>query len=216
MKEINDTDKRNKQKKTRIAAAAVLLLLTVITAALFLRIRNSVIIKPVQEYLPDSVACFYQKDPLWAEDTLGGSSYSIKKSGCLISCIASALIMQDMVPEAVPDMNPGSLNRFFSERKVYDEEGNVQWEMMEQALDAQVVRKQAGELAKGELDGLLAQGCYPIVRVRVNGLGNSHYVLIVKSDGNQFWCMDSLDKELRLFPMSSYGSRIYAVRYIQA
>ena len=53
-----------------------------------------------------------------------------------------------------------------------------------------------------------------IVRVRVKGLGNFHYVLLVKCQDGQFWCMDPLHAEEELVPLSAFGNRIYAIRYL--
>ena len=58
----------------------------------------------------------------------------------------------------------------------------------------------------------LKDGKYPIVRVRMYGLGNFHYVLIVKAEDGEFYCMDPLKDGL--IPLSDYGNRVYAVRCV--
>ena len=60
----------------------------------------------------------------------------------------------------------------------------------------------------------LAKRIFPIVRVRVNGSGSFHYVLIVNSDGKEFRCMDPMNPSDSLVPLSDFGNCIYAVRYI--
>lgn len=49
-----------------------------------------------------------------------------------------------------------------------------------------------------------------IDRMMKNGLGNFHYMLIVKAENGEFYCMDSLEDELT--ELSRYGNRVYAVR----
>lgn len=64
------------------------------------------------------------------------------------------------------------------------------------------------------LEKLLAKRIFPIVRVRVNGSGSFHYVLIVNSNGKEFRCMDPMNPSDSLVPLSDFGNRIYAVRYV--
>ena len=58
----------------------------------------------------------------------------------------------------------------------------------------------------------LNDGKYPIVRVRMSGVGNFHYVLIVGAKEDVYICMEPLEDELTA--LSKYGNRIYAVRCV--
>ena len=78
-----------------------------------------------------------------------------------------------------------------------------------------IVRKQASALSAGEIDHLLEQGCYPIARVRVAGLGNYHFVLIVGAQDGEYLCMDTLNEKEEVVPLSKFWNRIYAVRYVK-
>lgn len=60
----------------------------------------------------------------------------------------------------------------------------------------------------------LRRKIYPIVRVRMKGLGNFHYVLIVGAENGTFLCMDPLNEQGEVVPLSEFGNRVYAVRYI--
>ena len=123
--------------------------------------------------------------------------------------------MQDIaVPDNERAITPGILNEYLSEQGVYDAEGNIQWDALEQALGVDIIRQQASELSNGELDTLLSEGAFPIVFVRVNGVGNFHFVLITGSRDGEFLCMDPLNEKQVEVPLSRYGNRIYAVRYI--
>lgn len=53
---------------------------------------------------------------------MGESSYTMKTSGCLVTCIATASSI-----ETREMITPGELNRIFSAHNVYDSEGNIQW-----------------------------------------------------------------------------------------
>lgn len=168
------------------------------------------------EYAPENVVFFYQKDDAWKADKLGDSQYTVDGSGCLTCCVAAVLQMQGFSVDGLSaDADAGEVNQFFSEQGVYDNEGNLQWDMLEQVTGVSVTKKDASELADEELDKHLEDGCYPIVRVRVGGDGSYHYVLIVSSEDGEYWCMDPLENAETLVPLSEFGGKIYAVRFLQ-
>ena len=173
-------------------------------------------VETAQVHMPENVVCFYQKDDVWKTEHLGESKYTMADSGCLTCCVAAAFQMQEISVDGLAEnANAGTVNQFFSEQGVYDGEGNLQWNMLEKSTGVSVVQKDAGELADGELDAILESGSYPIVRVRVGGVGSYHYVLIVGSADGTYQCMDPLEQEEKLVPLSAFGETIYAVRYLQ-
>ncbi len=62
------------------------------------------------------------------------------------------------------------------------------------------------------IEQCLAAGHYPIVRVRMHGLGSYHYVLVVGTEEGDYVCMDPLEDSLTR--LSDYLSRVYAVRVV--
>ena len=114
------------RKRKRFQFFIVLLLLGILlilfAAVLLLRLRGSVALKPSKLELPaQSITAYRQDEAAWADDLLGESSYTMASSGCLVTCIASAVSM-----ETGTAITPGSLNAIFSENHVYDSEGNIQ------------------------------------------------------------------------------------------
>ncbi len=212
-----------KKKTIAIIVVCVACILLAIPVGYKILIRGSIQVESKTDYTADEIVYFLQKDPQWGNDNLGGSSYTMASSGCLTTCIAVELQMQDI---AVPDIQkttnsdnektitPGILNGYFSEQAVYDAEGNIQWDALEQALDIEVVRRQASELDSDELDALLSEGIYPIVLVRLNGWGHFHFVLITGSRDGEFLCMDPLNAKQDEVTLSRYGNRIYALRHL--
>lgn len=184
---------------------------------LFLRVRGSISIKPEKDFqIPENVICAFQRNSLWNQDRLGTSSYTMGSSGCLTTCLASVIEMQDIEIDQMRDgLTPGTLNALFSSHNVYDGDGNIQWGQLESLLGVSIVRKQASALSAGEINHLLEQGCYPIVRVRVAGLGNYHFVLIVGAQDGKYLCMDPLNEKEEIVPLSKFWNRIYAVRYVK-
>ena len=193
---------------------AILLLIFLCLAAsffAFLRFRGSKVIKVSREAMNitpcEDIVLFRQDDERWAEEKLGDSDYSMQKSGCLVTCIAAALSMSGET------VTPESLNELFSSGSVYDSEGNLQWETLRQldggnSFDVEVYPAVSEEI----LQDCLERGKFPIARVRMRGIGNFHYVLIVKLEDGIYYCMDPLEDELQ--PLSHYGNRVYAIRCV--
>lgn len=193
---------------------AIILLIFLCAAAIFftfLRFRGSKVIKVSKEAVDiipcDDIVLFRQDDERWAEDKLGSSDYSMQKSGCLVTCIAAAL---SMTGETI---TPESLNELFSSGGVYDREGNLQWENLRQldggnTYDAEVYSAVSEDI----LQDCLEWGKFPIARVRMRGIGNFHYILVVKFEDGKYFCMDPLEDELQ--PLSHYGNRVYAIRCV--
>ncbi len=170
------------------------------------RLRHGVTVRTEEnDIMPQNVALYRQDDERWAKERLGDSSYTMKSSGCLVSCIASAVSM-----EGGQAVTPGELNTLFSEHDVYDREGNLQWKALEKAGGYSVNVYQ--NVSEAEIDSCLTAGHYPIVRVRMNGIGNYHYVLIVGIEDSDYICMDPLKDELT--GLSRYLNRVYAMRLV--
>lgn len=178
----------------------------IVMALFFLRLRGSVAVKPGGiQWGVGEVAAYRQDDEVWAEDMLGDSRFTMRSSGCLVTCIASAVSM-----ETGKEMTPGALNQVFSENHVYDSEGNIQWAAID---EIQGYRTDVFlEVSGAEIAQCLATGHYPVVRVRMHGIGSFHYVLIVGSEDGEYVCMDPLEDGLTR--LSDYLNRVYAVRAV--
>lgn len=196
------------KKKQIKGILSCILLMIILAAAVFfyLRLHGSVVVKPNRAGLSSGEVVIYrQDDEAWAEDRLGDSRFTMKSSGCLVTCIASAVSM-----ETGAELTPGALNQFFSDNNVYDIEGNIQWAAMEQIEGFSVNVFQG--VSEPEIAQSLTEGHYPIVRVRMHGLGRFHYVLIVGTEAGEYLCMDPLENEPA--KLSRYLDRVYAVRMV--
>ena len=194
-------------KKRRITICMICVVCVVLIGCglVMLRFRGSHAVSVKEEVVPTSEIVLYrQDDKRWADETLGDSSYTMGKSGCLVSCIAAAVTMTN------EEKTPGILNEEFSAHNVFDAEGNILWDALRDTGEYEV--DVFNEVTEELLTECLRDGRYPIVRVRMHGVGNFHYVLIVKAENGEFYCMDPLEDELT--KLSKYGNRIYAVRCV--
>lgn len=205
------TYKRNHSLKKAIP----LLLLILCAAGALLtayRLRGGTNIRPDREVSGSDPVYFRQRDPAWKDDPLGESRFTIGSSGCLISCIASAVRMEELDVENREALTPQTLAASLSRAGGFDSEGNLQWTALENTLGVRVKRESSA--SADEILTYLEQGIYPIVRVRVNLVGAVHYVLIVRAENGSFYCMDPLDPGDKPVPLSRFGNRIYAVRFV--
>lgn len=197
------TSKKNRVFTIIIISAFIILS---VFALAFLRFRGSTRIRPSFDIVPGTdIVRYRQDDSRWADEHLGNSKYTLGSSGCLVSCVASAISMEHDMEET-----PSTLNARLSSNGVYDSEGNMQWESLRQSTGYQV--DLPSDISSDTIDSYLSRGVYPIVRVRMYAVGNVHYVLIVKAENGRYWCMDPLKDELT--DLSEYGNRIYAVRCV--
>lgn len=196
-----------KQKKKMIVILVVVCILLTAVGGVLWRFRNSTCIKATKKEHMGRVYHFQQGDEEWATDKLGDSKYTMESSGCLVTCIASA-ISSEMTDGKI---TPGELNALFSENNVYDAEGNIQWEEIDKIRGYSV--KVYDTVSDDEIEKCLEKGHYPIVRVRMHGLGNFHYVLIAGARGGDYICMDPLNPR-ELTKLSEYMNRVYAMRCV--
>ena len=190
-----------KVSKIAIFFIGFFILIFVICFVLTVRLRGSVKVYPDRDIVVSEDYILYRQDnDLWAGDYLGESTFTMKSSGCLVTCIASAM-----------NVDPKTLNEQFSLHNVYDSEGNLLWGNLKNADDSYHVEV-FSEVSKDILMDCLNNDRFPIVRVRMHGIGNFHYVLIVKAEKGIFYCMDPLQDEVT--PLSAYGNRIYAIRCV--
>lgn len=200
-----------KYKKKKIPS---LLLVAVMTALLIAGlpyargfvIRNDGIeLKPESIHAKSSVQAFLQNDERWAKDKLGESPYEMAGHGCLVCCIASAMVYLDI------DTDPEKLNRRLFENNVYTDEGDIIWEKLK-ALG--ITHEYQNDFGSARIERLLKEGQLPIVKVKFKGSGVFHWVLIVGSDENDFFVLDSLNSSLKPVPLKTHG-KVYAYRVLK-
>lgn len=159
------------------------------------------------------VVYYLQKDEQWSGDKLGQSGYTMGGSGCLTSCIASALSIQAEKEGKYQSFTPGELNRLFSENGVYNDSGDIVWGKIEQALPNSSVKVESSVNSQ-KIDTWLKNGIYPLARVKNNGNGATHWVLIVGSDSENYLCMDPLRKGSEPIPLFVHGNKVYSIRAV--
>lgn len=200
-----------KRKILFIIIGIIIVIIIGLTGAYLYKNRNAKTVTPKSE-ITVNITAFYQKDELWKDDNLGESKYKMGDSGCLTTCVTSMILMQDIKIDEISPINPETVNEYFSEKGVYDTEGNLDWSMAGNALGVSFVRKETSDITDSDLENLLKKGIYPIVCVKMPS-GNYHFVLLVGSDENSFLCMDPLNENGEAVSLEKFDNKIYSVNY---
>ena len=183
-------------------------LIVVLGLALFVKFkdRNGIVVKSSSDFpVNENLVAYRQDNDEWKADKIGNSKYTMESSGCVITCIATA------ISDSRFAQNPGELNRFLSDHNVFDDEGNLQWGKIDEidGLSADVYQEKSSDI----IDGCLSAGHYPIIKIHRNTLFSyHHYVLVIGAKDGEYICMDPLQDKLT--KLSDYNNKIYAIRCV--
>ncbi len=93
-------------------------------------------IKPTAEIICNTPVFCLQNDEEWADHHLGQSRFVMKSSGCLTTSMAAALELQKKADQPGFQLTPVELNRLFSQHQVYNDNGDIVWGRINDAVYA--------------------------------------------------------------------------------
>ena len=192
--------------KILVGIVVIVVIFVIIWISQLIKNRGGVEILPVDNYdIPPNLVSYRQDDERWKEYKLGDSKYTMKSSGCITTCISSA------ISESDNPLNPEELVKLLSSKNVYDNEGNMQWDKLAEISGFHVAV--LDEVDEKYINECLAQNRYPIVKVHRKSLVSYHYfILIIGAEDGEYVCMDPLKDKLT--KLSEYSNRIYSVRCV--
>ncbi|MCR5797813.1 MAG: hypothetical protein K6G63_07885 [Eubacterium sp.] len=153
----------------------------------------------------ENIQSYRQDNPIWGDDKIGKSSFTLASSGCVITCISSMLSLTDHV------MNPQELNSYLTEHGVFDDEGNLQWGILDaiEGFHAEVFNEVSSDI----IDKCLAEGKLPIIKVHQNNLMSyHHFILVIGAKDGEYICMDPLQDHLT--KLSEYKNKVFSIRCV--
>jgi hypothetical protein len=162
-------------------------------------------LSPSKDYPVNEITYYLQNDPQWAVDKIGHSNSSMGGAGCLITCIASA------VSDLGIAITPQEVNERLTAVDGYD--GNeLIWYKINEAIP-EVEYKYSRLFSRNTIEKDLRDGLLPIVNVKLNGNGITHWLLIVGAKDGDFLVFDPLNKAFEPIPLSTHG-KVYAYRIL--
>jgi Peptidase_C39 like family len=129
------------------------------------------------------VPVFKQADPEWAGLRLGGSTYTMRRSGCAVT--ASAMVAAYFGSTK----DPGELARALNASRGLTSEGDLYWQSVPSAARGSI--KYVGRYSGASLSRInkeLDSG-YPVI-VKVNRKGNTHFVVLTGRSGSTYYIND--------------------------
>jgi len=150
---------------------------------------------------------FLQKDPRWAEDTIGGSGESVAAVGCTLCCVSMALAGYGI------ERPPGVLNEALKQAGGYTDRGWLDWEMVERVAGERVQVRVAHYPSHVEIDRALRDGHCAIVKIMLRGV-LQHWVLVVGKRGKEYLVKDPLGTGDRLDKLSALAPEIHSLRLV--
>lgn len=148
---------------------------------------------------------YLQNDARWAQEKIGNSKYSMGEAGCLLTSVANVLSDLDI------DITPQEVNEKLTEADGYLGADLIWYKLHEIIPETDYKYKRIFNGATIEKD--LKNGLLPIVNVRFNKTGVTHWVVIVGAKDGDFLIIDPADRTLTPIPLATHG-KVYAYRVI--
>jgi hypothetical protein len=151
---------------------------------------------------------YFQGDPKWADERIGGSKEPLRAVGCTVCCLSMALAEHGVV------LNPLELNRKLKEADGYTELGWVKWAFVEQVAANRVRIEISNKPTQATINDALARGAPVLVKVLLRP-AVQHWVLVVGRDGHDYLIKDPLGDGKSLGRLADLSSDILAVRIVR-
>jgi len=162
-------------------------------------------LKPSREHELVGVQYYLQNDPEWGGDLIGGSIWKMSSAGCLVACVSSAITDLGL------PVTPGEVNRKLTEVDGY-QGADLIWYKINEAFP-QIDYKYTRIFSSARIERDLESGLLPIVNVRINRTGRTHWLLIVGGKDGEFLAYDPLNASLEPINLSVHGN-VYSYRVL--
>lgn len=199
-----------KNKKIILISVIVLLTICAISSFYMGRVyyikKYGITLTSKQDFTPKKLTYFLQNDSEWSKDKIGNTNSTLAYAGCLISCVATSVTSMGTY------ITPKTLNEKLTSASGYLAD-NLIWNKIntvEPKVDYSYKRIfNSKTIEKNLLDGLL-----PIVNVKYNKTGITHWVVIVGSKDNDFIIYDPANQNKEYIKLSTHG-KVYAYRVLK-
>lgn len=189
---------------------AIFLVIGIILAVYLLRTRiiriAGIQLTPAKDYEIHEIQYFLQNDPEWAQEPIGVSNYKMGGYGCLITCVASA------VSDLGVALTPQELNQKLTAVDGYQNGADLIWFKINEAVP-EVDYSYSRVFSSETIERDLGKGLLPIIKVKVNGFGAQHWLLVVGAQDGEFMVFDPLNAAKAPIPLSVHG-KAYAYRVL--
>lgn len=201
------------KKRSLFICFAVLLALILVIGAAFgvyaVRVyyikANGVELRPSKDYEILDIQYYLQNDPEWSGDLIGNSNSRMGGTGCLITCVASA------VTDLGVSVTPKELNIKLADIEGY-QGADLIWYKINEAFP-EIDYKYSRIFSSATIERDLNKGQLPIINVKYYGRGMTHWLLVVGAEDGEFLVFDPLNQDKEPIKLSTHG-KVYAYRVL--
>jgi hypothetical protein len=161
---------------------------------------------PVKNHSVQILNYYRQNDPKWQDVEIGTSKRKVGSTGCLISCVSTA------ISQLGSPVTPEELNKMLTQVNGFQGADLIWYKINEVFPD---IDYRYGRIFSSEKIGKdLEKGLLPIVNVKYNKTGITHWVLIVGAKDGEFIICDPLGDGNSTRLLSDHGN-VFAYRVIE-
>lgn len=160
---------------------------------------------PKKDY-PVQVSSYYrQNDPAWQDIEIGTSKRRMGSTGCLISCVSTT------ISQLSSPVTPEEFNTKLTEVNGFQGADLIWYKINEAYPD--INYRYSRIFSNKTIESDLEKGSLPIVNVKYNKTGVTHWVIIVGAKDGEFIICDPLGDGYTTKLLSEHG-KVYAYRVL--
>ncbi len=161
---------------------------------------------PTKNYEVPALSYYRQNDPAWQDEKIGDSQKRMGSTGCLISCVSTAISQLD------EPVTPKEFNDRLTQVDGFQSADLIWYKINEvfPSIDYRYSRTFNNRMIESDLK----KGLLPIINMRYHKTGITHWVIIVGAHEGEFIICDPLDDGHSTQLLSEHG-KVYAYRVIE-
>lgn len=168
--------------------------------------KTGINLVPTKDHPVRKMNYYRQNDPEWKNDNIGKSNRKMGSTGCLVSCVATA------ITQLGSQVTPAELNNRLTQAEGFQGADLIWYKINEAFPD--ITYRYSRIFNSKTIERDLEKGLLPIVNVKYHRTGVTHWVLIVGAKDGEFIICDPLDDGYSTRLLSDHG-KVYAYRVIE-
>lgn len=157
--------------------------------------------------LRDAVV-FTQRDPAWADQTMGQSPATIHDKGCMLVALSVAAVNLGI------DTDPGRLNAALSAHDGFTARGWLVWGAVAKATGGRLRLDAISTPTADAIDACILQDeGYPLVQYTLK-TGSPHWAVLVGKDGQSWLARDPMSPDPHPVPLETLAPEITGLRCV--
>ena len=211
LERINKASSGKKRLYYSLLSVSIVIMIAIVILALYVgRVyyikTYGIRLIPTQDYAVPELSYYRQNDPEWQDEEIGASQRKMGSTGCLVSCVATAISQLDS------PITPMKINDKLTQFNGF-QGADLIWYKINEAfpnIDYRYRRIFNNRMIESDLK----KGLLPIVNVKYHKTGITHWVIITGARDGEFIICDPLGDGQSTSLLSDHG-KVYSYRVIE-